>query len=144
MPLLRSFSDTLRRLAVECSAINLRMKSISSAETSSPGISTPAFCRQCGRVKNAGGRPFFITRSRATIPAAPRHPDSRWQGLSASDAHAGCAPVPNLRHRINFLPAVDGVYRNQDAQLRRDLNRDADFHSCRLNVARYEGEALFN
>ena len=32
--------------------------------------------------------------------------------------------------------AVDGFNRNQDAQLRRDLNQDADSHNSRLSVAR--------
>src|SRR5579863_4041436 len=49
-----------------------------------------------------------------------------------------------LRQRIDPFPAVDGVYRNQDAQLRRDLNQDADSHSSRLSVARYEADASFN
>src|SRR5580693_4739578 len=49
-----------------------------------------------------------------------------------------------LRQRIDALPAVDGVYRNQDTQLRRDLDQDADSHNSRLSVARYEAEAPFN
>src|SRR6202451_2405024 len=49
-----------------------------------------------------------------------------------------------LRQRIDALPAVDGVYRNQDAQLRRDLDQDADSTNSRLKVARYEAEAPFS
>ena len=42
-----------------------------------------------------------------------------------------------------FLPSM-AFYRNQDAQLRRDLDQDADSHNSRLSVARYEAEAPFN
>src|SRR5580704_8384317 len=49
-----------------------------------------------------------------------------------------------LRQRIDALPAIDGVYRNQDAQLRRDLDQDADSTNSRLSVARYEAEAPFS
>src|ERR1019366_2802971 len=41
-----------------------------------------------------------------------------------------------LRERVDALSPVDCVYRNQDAQLRRDLNQDADSHNSRLNAAR--------
>src|SRR6185312_6257069 len=36
-----------------------------------------------------------------------------------------------LRQRIDPFPAVDPVYRNQYAQLRRDLNQDACSHNSR-------------
>jgi hypothetical protein len=49
-----------------------------------------------------------------------------------------------LGERVDALPTVDGFDRNQDAQLRRDLNQDADSSKSRLNVARYEAEAFFS
>src|ERR1019366_9051163 len=49
-----------------------------------------------------------------------------------------------LRQSINPLPSVDGFNRNQDAQLRRDLNQDADSNNSRLSVARYEAGAFFS
>jgi hypothetical protein len=41
-----------------------------------------------------------------------------------------------LGERVNALPAVDGFDRDQDAQLRSDLNQDADSNNSRLSVAR--------
>ena len=41
-----------------------------------------------------------------------------------------------LGERVNTLPAVDGFNRNQDPQLRRDLDQDADSSNSRLSVAR--------
>jgi hypothetical protein len=41
-----------------------------------------------------------------------------------------------LGERIDALPAVNGFNRNQDVQLRRDLDQDADSSKSRLNVAR--------
>src|ERR1700691_2859250 len=49
-----------------------------------------------------------------------------------------------LRERVDTLSSVDGVYRNQNAQLRRDLDQDACSHSSRLSVARYEAGTFFN
>jgi hypothetical protein len=49
-----------------------------------------------------------------------------------------------LCQRINALSAVNGFNRNQNAQLRGDLDQDADSNSSRLSVARYEAEAFFN
>ena len=49
-----------------------------------------------------------------------------------------------LGERVDALPAVDGFNRNQDAQLRRDLNQDADSSNSRLSVARYETDAFFS
>ena len=49
-----------------------------------------------------------------------------------------------LRQRIYALPSVDGFNRNQDAQLRRDLNQDAASNKARLSVARSETEAPLN
>ena len=48
-----------------------------------------------------------------------------------------------LRERINAFSTVDRFNRNQDAQLWRDLNQDADSNNARLSVARYEAEAFF-
>ena len=47
----QNFSDSLRRLAVGWSAINLRIKSISSAVTCGPGISIPPFFRSMAESK---------------------------------------------------------------------------------------------
>src|SRR5580692_4744233 len=49
-----------------------------------------------------------------------------------------------LCERVNALPSVYSFDRNQDAQLRRDLDQDADSHNSRLSAARYEAEAFFN
>jgi len=49
-----------------------------------------------------------------------------------------------LRQRVNTLPSINGFNRNQDAQLRCDLDQDADSNKSRLSVARYEAEAFFN
>ena|SRR5487761_2254101 len=49
-----------------------------------------------------------------------------------------------LSQRIDTLPSIDGFNRNQNAQLRRDLDQDADSHNSRLSVARYEAGAFFN
>jgi hypothetical protein len=49
-----------------------------------------------------------------------------------------------LRQRIYAFPPVNGFNRNQDAQLRRDLNQDAASNKARLSVARSEAEAPFN
>jgi hypothetical protein len=51
--------------------------------------------------------------------------------------------TPHINRRRIF-PAVDGFDRNQDAQLRSDLDQDADSNNSRLSVARYEAEAFFN
>jgi hypothetical protein len=49
----------------------------------------------------------------------------------------GCEFLPaELRQRINTLPSVDGLNRDQDAQLRRDLDQDADSSNSRLSSAR--------
>jgi hypothetical protein len=49
-----------------------------------------------------------------------------------------------LGERVDALPPVDGFDRNQDAQLRRDLNQDADSSKLRLNVATYEAGAFIS
>jgi hypothetical protein len=49
-----------------------------------------------------------------------------------------------LRQRIDAFSAVNGFDRNQDAQLWRDLDQDADSNNSRLSVARYEAEAFFS
>jgi hypothetical protein len=41
-----------------------------------------------------------------------------------------------LRQRIYALPSVDCFNRNQDAELRRDLDQGADSSNSRLSVAR--------
>jgi hypothetical protein len=41
-----------------------------------------------------------------------------------------------LGERVNAFPSVDSFDRNQDAQLRCDLNQDADSSSSRLTAAR--------
>jgi len=41
-----------------------------------------------------------------------------------------------LGEGVDALPCVDGFDRNQDAQLRCDLNQDADSSSSRLTAAR--------
>lgn len=41
-----------------------------------------------------------------------------------------------LREGIYALPSVDGFDRNQDAQLWRDLDQDADSNNSRLSAAR--------
>src|SRR5579872_625733 len=45
---------------------------------------------------------------------------------------------------VDPLTTVYRLDRNQDAKLRCDLDQDADSHSSRLSVARYEAEAPFN
>jgi hypothetical protein len=40
-----------------------------------------------------------------------------------------------LRQRVDSLSSVDGFNRNQDAELRCDLNQDADSSNTRLSVA---------
>src|SRR4029453_13882500 len=92
-----SFSDSLRRLALGWSAINLRMKSISSLVTVRPRylhsvILSPVWQSQSW---NARGSAYFFTRSPVAIPAAPRHPDSRLPKVTAPDAHAGFAQAQN-------------------------------------------------
>ena len=49
-----------------------------------------------------------------------------------------------LRQRVDALPSVDGFNRNQDAQLRRDLDQDADSSNSRLSAARSETDAFFS
>jgi hypothetical protein len=49
-----------------------------------------------------------------------------------------------LRQGIDPLSSVDRFNRNQDAQLRCDLDQAADSNKSRLSVARYEAEAPFN
>ena len=49
-----------------------------------------------------------------------------------------------MRQRVYAFPSVDGFNRNQNAQLRRDLNQDAASNKARLSVARSETEAPFN
>jgi hypothetical protein len=41
-----------------------------------------------------------------------------------------------LREGIDTLSSVDGFNRNQDAELRRDLDQDADSSNSRLSLAR--------
>jgi hypothetical protein len=41
-----------------------------------------------------------------------------------------------LRQRIDAFPSVDGFNRNQDAELRRDLDQGADSSNSRISVAR--------
>src|SRR5579863_2353266 len=89
-----------------------------------------------------GGKPepLAIVGEDSDRLAAPAPKDEQ-----ASGKRIGIELFPaELRQRIDALPAVDGFNRNQDAQLRRDLNQDADSHNSRLSVARYEADAFFN
>jgi hypothetical protein len=55
----------------------------------------------------------------------------------AAGKRIGCEFLTTeLRQRIYALPSVNRFDRNQDAELRRDLNQDIDSSSSRLSVAR--------
>jgi hypothetical protein len=76
-----------------------------------------------------------------SLPVVRENPD-RLAATAAEDKQAagkriGCEFLPaELRQRIYTLPSVDGFNCNQNAQLRRDLNQDADSSNSRLSVAR--------
>jgi hypothetical protein len=75
------------------------------------------------------------------LPVIRKDPD-RLTTAAAKDKQAARKRIgreflqAELRQRIYALPSVDGFNRNQDAQLRRDLNQDIDSSSSRLSVAR--------
>ena len=93
-------------------------------------------------------RPPFETAFRQALRCDPEplavvgEDSDRLAATAAEDKQAagkriGCEFLPaELRQRIYALPSVDGFNRNQNAQLRRDLNQDADSSNSRLSVAR--------
>jgi hypothetical protein len=102
---------------------------------------------QCFRGFVARGPPFE-TAFRQSLGSDPKplsvvreYPD-RLATTAAEDKKAagkriGCEFLPaELREGIDTLSSIDGFDRNQDAQLRRDLDQDADSSNSRLNVAR--------
>ena len=101
-------------------------------------------------------RPPLETAFRQTLCGDPkplpviREDPDRLATPVAKDKQAARKRIGNeflpaeLRQRIYTLPSVDGFNRNQDAQLRRDLNQDAASNKARLSIARSETEAPFN
>jgi hypothetical protein len=79
-----------------------------------------------------------------------REDSDRFAAAAAKDEQAAGKRIgvellaAKLGEGVNALPCVDGFDRHQDAQLRRNLNQDADSSSSRLSVARYETDAFFN
>ena len=104
-------------------------------------------CAQC-RCWFVSCRPPLETAFRQTLCGDPKplpviHKDpDRLTTAAAKDKQTarkriGLEFLPaELRQRIYTLPSVYGFNRNQDAQLRRDLNQDADSHNSRLSAAR--------
>src|ERR1700722_3973871 len=101
-------------------------------------------------------RPPLETAFRQTLGGNPeslaivRQDSDSFAASAAEDKQAAGKRIgreflpAQLRQRIYALPSVDGFNRNQDAQLRRDLNQDADSHKARLSTARSEARAPFN
>ena len=90
-----------------------------------------------------------LCRDPKPLPVIREDPD-RLATTAAEDKQAARKRIgreflpAELRQRIYTLPSVYGFNRNQDAQLRRDLNQDAASNKARLSVARSETEAPFN
>jgi hypothetical protein len=102
---------------------------------------------QCFRGFVAGRPPFETAFGKAfggdPEPLAIIGEDSdRFAAAAAEDEQAAGERIgieflaAELGERVNTLPAVDGFNRNQDPQLRRDLDQDADSSNSRLSVAR--------
>ena len=93
-------------------------------------------------------RPPFETAFRQAFGGNPEpltivgEDSDRLAATAAEDEKAagkriGCEFLTTeLRQRIYALPSVNRFDRNQDAELRRDLNQDIDSSSSRLSVAR--------
>ena len=82
-----------------------------------------------------------LLRDPETLRVVDQYFDSRRAPASEQEQAArkriGRKFLPaQLRQRIDALPSVNGFNRDQDAQLRRDLNQDADSHNSRLSAAR--------
>jgi hypothetical protein len=91
----------------------------------------------------AMARPVGVVRSNTSVSDTKPTPSSE-SSFSVTTRSTSDRPHRSSRQRIDALPAVDGVYRNPDAQLRRDLDQEADSTNSRLSVARYEAEAPFS
>ena len=112
-------------------------------------------CTQGSRRLRAAGPPLE-TALRQTLRGNPEslaivgEDSDRLAAAAAKDKQTAGKRVgieflaAELRQRIDAFPAVDAFNRNQDAQLRCDLDQDADSNKSRLSVARYEAEAFFN
>jgi hypothetical protein len=102
------------------------------------------------------GRPPFEPALRQPLRGNPkplfviREDPDRLAAAAAEDEQAARKRIgiellaAELRQRINPLASVDGFNRNQDAQLRRDLDQDAASNKARLSAAKSETEAPFN
>jgi hypothetical protein len=93
-------------------------------------------------------RPPFETTFRQALRGDPepltvvgQNPD-RLAATAAEDEQAAGEWIgielltTKLRQRIDAFPSVDCFNRNQDAELRRDLDQGADSSNSRLSVAR--------
>jgi hypothetical protein len=111
--------------------------------------------KQCFHGLVSGRPPFEVAFRQAfrgdpePLPVISEDPD-RLAAAAAKDEQAAGERIgvefltAELGQRINAFSSVYGFDRNQDAQLRRDLDQDADSSNSRLNVARYEADAFFS
>jgi hypothetical protein len=110
---------------------------------------------QCFRGFVAGRPPFETAFGKALggdpEPLAIIGEDSdRFAAAAAEDEQAAGKRIgieflaAELGERVNALPSVDGFNRNQDPQLRRDLDQEADSSNSRLSFARYETDVFLS
>ena len=92
----------------------------------------PPFEAAFGKALRGNPEPLAIVRQDSDRLAAAAAEDEQAAGKRIGIEFLAA----ELRERVDALSPVDCVDRNQDAQLRCDLDQDADSSNSRLNVAR--------
>ncbi len=92
----------------------------------------PPFEAAFGKALRGNPEPLAIVRQDSDRLAAAAAEDEQAAGKRIGIEFLAA----ELGERVNALPSVDGFDRNQDPQLRRDLDQDADSNNSRLSFAR--------